>query len=126
MHDHIRLLIEGIEERIRAVPDSDVYIAMSYGTAKDLIEALKEHEEKSGEWLETPDGNGGEESIICPFCGGEWNTIDNCTETFDYCPKCGARLYDAHIFPKKRKDVLNGRQRESYQRVKLLQDQHGQ
>lgn len=32
------------------------------------------------------------EAIRCSKCGGEWNLVDNCTETFDYCPSCGARM----------------------------------
>ena len=34
------------------------------------------------------DGN----DIECPFCHKKWNVIENCTETFDYCPGCGAKL----------------------------------
>lgn len=32
------------------------------------------------------------EQINCPVCGKYWNIIDNCTETFRYCPNCGQRL----------------------------------
>lgn len=50
---------------------------------------LKELVEK-----ETPDKwNEYFEEIICPICGQHWNVIDNCTETFKYCPNCGKKLY---------------------------------
>ena len=32
------------------------------------------------------------EQINCPICGKYWNIIDNCTETFRYCPNCGQKL----------------------------------
>lgn len=32
------------------------------------------------------------EDIICSECGCSWNLIDNCTETFNYCPNCGAKM----------------------------------
>lgn len=32
------------------------------------------------------------EQISCPVCGKYWNIIDNCTETFGYCPNCGQKL----------------------------------
>ena len=30
--------------------------------------------------------------IACTECGHAWNIIDNCTETFNYCPNCGAKM----------------------------------
>ena len=39
-----------------------------------------------GRWIESDD------YIVCPECFNCWNICDNCTETFDYCPKCGADL----------------------------------
>jgi len=41
---------------------------------------------KKGHWIEKDD------ECECPFCGKTWNYTDNCTETFDYCPNCGAKM----------------------------------
>lgn len=38
------------------------------------------------EWVEEP----GSDLIVCSNCFSEWNVLDNCTETFKYCPHCGA------------------------------------
>ena len=37
-------------------------------------------------WLD----NIGRDTIVCENCGHAWSVIDNCTETFDRCPHCGA------------------------------------
>ena len=41
---------------------------------------------KHGHWIEKDD------ECECPFCGKAWNYIDNCTETFNYCPHCGTKM----------------------------------
>ncbi len=41
---------------------------------------------RHGEWCEDDD------DIICPLCQRHWNKCDNCTETFVYCPNCGAKM----------------------------------
>ena len=33
-----------------------------------------------------------EDEIACSVCGAWFNMIDNCTEKFNYCPNCGARM----------------------------------
>lgn len=33
-----------------------------------------------------------DDCIICSECKNSWNVIDNCTETFNYCPICGAKM----------------------------------
>ena len=50
-----------------------------------------------GEWIEYPeclqyDGAYCDDDIVCSACGSVWNIVDNCTEYFDYCPQCGARM----------------------------------
>lgn len=30
--------------------------------------------------------------IKCSNCGEEWSIINNCCETFDRCPHCGAKM----------------------------------
>lgn len=62
---------------------------------------------KEGEWIEYPDclryeGAYNDTFIACNQCGHVWSTIDNCTETFDYCPNCGARMNHKYC------DVVNG------------------
>ena len=41
-----------------------------------------------GRWVEDT----ATDMIACTECGHAWNTIDNCTETFNYCPNCGADM----------------------------------
>lgn len=32
------------------------------------------------------------DSCFCSRCGHGFSVIDNCTEEFDFCPKCGAEM----------------------------------
>ena len=57
--------------------------------AKAALELLEEYG-KTGEWIDHTFTYS--DDIECPFCHKRWNVIDNCTETFDYCPGCGAKL----------------------------------
>lgn len=41
---------------------------------------------RHGRWIEKDD------ECVCPFCGKAWNYMDNCTETFNFCPNCGAMM----------------------------------
>ena len=56
---------------------------------RDALDLLKE-QGKTGKWIDHTFSYGND--IECPFCHKRWNVIDNCTETFDYCPGCGAEL----------------------------------
>ena len=52
---------------------------------------------KHGRWIGYPECLGYEnaycdEHIVCSECKEVWNIIDNCAETFDYCPHCGAKM----------------------------------
>lgn len=39
-----------------------------------------------GRWLDN------EDYMFCSICGIQWNYCDNDTETFNYCPNCGAKM----------------------------------
>lgn len=45
-------------------------------------------EQKVGEWKQQLRPY--EDEIVCSSCGASFNVIDNCTETFNFCPNCGA------------------------------------
>ena len=52
---------------------------------------------KHGKWIAYPaclayDGAYIETHIVCSECGHVWDIMDNDTETFNYCPNCGARM----------------------------------
>jgi len=60
----------------------------------DAIELLKEQE---AEWIEYPEclayeGAYSNNHIVCSACKHVFSTMDNCTEEFDYCPHCGAKM----------------------------------
>ena len=51
------------------------------------------------EWIEYPeclayDGAYSDSHIVCSACKHVFSTMDNCTEEFDYCPHCGAKMTD--------------------------------
>lgn len=46
--------------------------------------------QSEGEWEQQPRPY--EDEIICTACGANFNVIDNCTEKFNYCPHCGAKM----------------------------------
>jgi hypothetical protein len=61
---------------------------------EDTITLLKEQE---AEWVEYPeclayDGAYSDSHIVCSACNHVFSTMDNCTEEFDYCPHCGAKM----------------------------------
>ena len=58
--------------------------AMKAAPAADVVEV------RHGEWEQQLEPY--EDEIICSVCGANFNVIDNCTEKFDYCPNCGAKM----------------------------------
>ena len=61
------------------------------------IEALAIDPVKHGRWIEYPDvlqfPDVLDESYIgCSQCKNVFSVIDNCTERFNYCPNCGAKM----------------------------------
>lgn len=82
------------EKTIRII-DELIFEAQKAPTwkAENALRCLKKEllkEQKNGEWIDHTFAHG--DDIECPFCHKKWNVIDNCTETFDYCPGCGAKL----------------------------------
>ena len=59
------------------------YLVMAQPTV-DAVEVVH------GRWIEDV----ATDMIACTECGHAWNIIDNCTETFNYCPNCGACMMD--------------------------------
>jgi NADH pyrophosphatase NudC (nudix superfamily) len=67
----------------------------------DLILPKKYEPEpvKHGRWIDFPEcleyeGALDEEYFVCSECHHVWNTMDNCAETFRYCPNCGSKNED--------------------------------
>ena len=58
-------------------------IAESYIKNAPTIDAV---EVVHGRWVEMLD------DVLCSKCGHSWNIFDNCAETFNYCPNCGAKM----------------------------------
>ncbi len=64
------------------------------GWISNAIALLKEQE---AEWIEYPeclvyDGAYSDSHIVCSACKHVFSIMDNCTEEFDYCPHCGAKM----------------------------------
>ena len=60
----------------------------------DAMALLKE---QKAEWIEYPeclayDGAYCDSHIVCSACKHVFSIMDNCTEEFDYCPHCGAKM----------------------------------
>ena len=71
----------------------DGYVRWCFGTDPDTCGDFKDKANfakvKHGEWKEEYPTS---DNIVCSVCGGMWNVLDNCTETFDFCPHCGAKM----------------------------------
>ena len=64
---------------------------------RDIDSLLKER--RTGRWIEYPkaleyEGAYLPEHIVCSACEHVFCTLDNCTEEFNYCPHCGAKMTD--------------------------------
>ncbi len=70
----------------------------SEGVELDMFRAvLSLLKEQEAEWIEYPeclayDGAYSDSNIVCSACKHVFSIMDNCTEEFDYCPHCGAKM----------------------------------
>lgn len=69
----------------RAIWETAHNCAISCLTNCDTVDAVPV---VHGRWVEDT----ATDMIACTECGHAWSTIDNCTETFNYCPNCGADM----------------------------------
>ena len=76
--------VEALQIAIECMEKVEQYRAL--GTVEELKEAREK--QVASKWIECPYAD----LIMCPSCNAEFSTIDNCTEQFEYCPKCGKRL----------------------------------
>lgn len=56
-----------------------------YAEALEMTDDANRH----GHWIESHEVF---DYIKCSECGEDWCTEDNDTETFNYCPNCGAKM----------------------------------
>ena len=61
--------------------------------------ALLKAEPKRGRWIDYPeclayDGAYSEDHIVCSCCHHVWDILDNETDTFTFCPNCGAMMVE--------------------------------
>lgn len=66
-------------------------IGYEKGCRDGYAEALEvaDDAERHGHWIESHEVF---DYIKCSECGEDWCTEDNDTETFNYCPNCGAKM----------------------------------
>ena len=86
--------LESLHSRLLDVAMKDSIIMLDVSMVANAIVLLKEQEAK---WIEYPeclayDGAYSDIHIVCSACKHVFSIIDNCTEEFDYCPHCGAKM----------------------------------
>ena len=80
--------VQSLIDHIKTAIDVDPW-------AKEMAEELLKKQD--AEWIEYPeclayDGAYSDSHIVCSACKHVFSTMDNCTEEFDYCPHCGAKM----------------------------------
>ena len=89
--DVINLLKEQ-DKTIKELQNAYGYLQKQFFESQGKL--LKEQE---AEWIEYPeclayDGAYSDSHIVCSACKHVFSIMDNCTEEFDYCPHCGAKM----------------------------------
>lgn len=84
-----KAVLEAIQFAIGMFYDADLL--------KETIDMLPAAQMRRGKWIEYPeclqyDGAYSDDHIVCSACKSVWSILDNDTERFNYCPKCGAKM----------------------------------
>lgn len=64
----------------------DYYIEMPEKLLYDVLAAMKEHEQKTGHWIDSA-GND-----VCSECGASYSDLYPDYSKTHYCPNCGAKM----------------------------------
>jgi L-ribulose-5-phosphate 3-epimerase UlaE len=94
MHDREKLIKE-FEHLVNAAKGNYFdFVDLPVDEGEEILSLLKEQEAK---WIEYPeclayDGAYSDSHIVCSACKHVFDIMDNCTEEFDYCPHCGAKM----------------------------------
>ena len=78
-------------EKANKKPAENFVSVIQYHTVKEMVNSsptVDAVEVVHGRWYEVQYID----KIACSVCGQHWSIIDNCTETFNYCPNCGAKM----------------------------------
>lgn len=85
-------LAEGFSEEVQEAGGYCAFNHILFDAVKELREG-----EKDGEWIAYPaclqyEGAYSSDHLVCSRCEHVWSVIDNDTETWNYCPNCGALM----------------------------------
>ena len=99
--DFVDLTFEDAEQILALLKEQED-MGKELTDAMELIHKKNERiekllQEQEAEWIEYPkclayDGAYSDSHIVCSACKHVFSIMDNCTEEFDYCPHCGAKM----------------------------------
>lgn len=84
------------ETYIRAILESN-FAGFKEEIIETAVKKIMEYDDpiRHGHWIVEEWIN----TIFCSECGNSWHIMDNDTETFNYCPNCGARMDEVDTAP---------------------------